>query len=405
MQGSQTNGLPTFLGVRFLTEAAALAQSVAVGWAVYDRSHNPAAIGLVGLAQFLPMLVLTLPAGELCDRVSPKPVLAVGLLLQGLLAIALLALAVWRGTPLWPVFGILIALGAVRAFADPAGQSLLPLLVPPERLPRAIAQASTAWQVAVVAGPTIGGVAYAYGPLAGYGVCAIGFLVAAAATAVLPSRLLSKMNATTLSDRVARVREGLSFIWSRPALLGALSLDLFAVLLGGAAALLPVYAKDILHVGPAGLGVLRSSPAVGACCAALIQIHYPVSRHTGAVLFAAVGIFGLATLVFAFSTTFAPSLAALLVLGASDMVSVNIRSTLVQITTPDAMRGRVSAVNMLFVGASSELGAFESGITAGLMGTVPAVALGGLGTLVVAAIWMWAFPALRKTDRLAPASG
>lgn len=391
--------LPVYLAARFLGEAAALALSVAVGWTVYEVSHAPLALGIAGLAQFLPMFLLTLPAGELCDRISSRKVLIAGLALQGLCAIAFLLWAMTPSPSLWAFFAILLVLGAARAFADPAGQALLPLLVPDERLPRAIAWASSAWQVAVIAGPALGGLAYAGGPAVAYGICGTGFLAAMLSVTQLGGRPAAPAEGADLKKRMGRVVEGIVFIWSRPVVLGAISLDLFAVLLGGATALLPVYARDILHVGPVGLGLMRSAPAVGACLVALLQVRRPPERRVGATLFAAVAVFGIATLVFAFSHSPALSLSALLVLGASDMVSVNIRTSLVQLATPDAMRGRVSAVNLLFIGASSELGAFESGVVTALIGTVPAVAFGGLGTLVVAAVWMRLFPALRSADR------
>lgn len=392
--------LPLYLGARFLSEAATLALFVAVGWTVYEVSHAPLALGIVGLVQFVPMFLLTLPAGELCDRISPRPVLAAGLALQGLCAIAFLLQAMTPSPALWPFYAIVLALGVARAFADPAGQAVLPFLVPDERLPRAIAWGSSAWQVAVIAGPALGGVAYALGPTLCYGFCAAAYLLAILGIAALGGRRAAVAETATLKNRVARVIEGVTFVWSQPIVLGAISLDLFAVLLGSATALLPVYARDILHIGPAGLGILRSAPAIGACLIALIQARHPPERRAGPQLFAAVAIFGVATLIFAFSTSFTLSLAALFVLGASDMVNVNIRSSLVQLATPDALRGRVSAVNMLFIVASSELGAFESGVTAALFGTMPAVALGGLGTLAIAAVWMKVFPALRRVDRL-----
>jgi MFS family permease len=392
--------LPIYLGARFLSETAALALSVAVGWTVYDVSHAPLALGIVGLVQFVPMFLLTLPAGELCDRISPRPVLATGFALQGLCALAFLLQVASASSALWPFYVIAFALGLGRAFTDPAGQALLPFLVAEERLPHAIAWGSSAWQVAVIAGPALGGVAYALGAEAAYGFCGAAYLLAMLGLTALGGRRALVAESAALKDRVGRVIEGMTFVWSKPIVLGAISLDLFAVLLGGATALLPIYACDLLHVGPAGLGVLRSAPAVGACAMALIQARYPPQRRAGEQLFAAVVIFGVATLIFAFSTLFALSLAALFVLGASDMVSVNIRSSLIQLSTPDAMRGRVSAVNMLFIGASSELGAFESGVTAALFGTVPAVALGGLGTLAVAVVWMKVFPTLRRVDCL-----
>lgn len=396
----RTRDLPLYLGARFLSEAAALALSVAVGWTIYDISQAPLALGIAGLVQFLPMLLLTLPAGELCDRISPRKVLIGGLALEGLCALAFLACAMNPSPSLWLFFAILPVLGAARAYSDPASQALLPLLVPEEHLPRAIAWGSSAWQVAIIAGPALGGLAYAWGAVVAYGVCGAGFLASTLCVARLGGRQPARRDRADLGQRIGRIVEGVRFIWSRPIVLGAISLDLFAVLLGGATALLPVYARDILHTGPVGLGLMRSAPALGACLVALVQVRRPPERQVGRMLFAAVAVFGVATLVFALSRSFVLSLAALFVLGASDMVSVNIRAALVQLATPDEMRGRVSAVNLLFIGASAELGAFESGVAAALIGTVPAVVVGGLGTLLVVAIWMRAFPALRQADRL-----
>jgi MFS family permease len=392
--------LPLYLGARFLSEASALAQSVAVSWTLYGLSNTPLTLGIVALIQFVPMILLTIPAGELCDRLSPQRVWAAGLALQSLCAAAFLTLAICPSTALWPFYALVLGFGAARAFADPAGQALLPFLVSAKRLPRAIAWGSSVWQVATIAGPALGGLTFALGPAAPYGICSAGFIAAMLAVAALCGQRPGPPASATMKDRVARMTDGLAFVWSQPVVLGAISLDLFAVLLGGATILLPVYVRDILHAGPTSLGLMRSAPAVGACIVALIQARYPPDRRVGLKLFAAVAVFGIATLIFAFSTSLALSLMALFVLGASDMVSVNIRSSLVQLSTPDAMRGRVSAINMLFIGASSELGAFESGIAAALIGTVPAVALGGLGTLLVAAAWLKAFPALRRVDRL-----
>jgi MFS family permease len=394
--------LPIYLGVRFLSEAAALAQTVAIGWTIYNLSDTPLSLGIVGVVQFIPMLLLTLPAGELCDRFSPRPLAAAGLALQALCAGAFLGLALVQVSALWPFYGVLLVLGSSRALAEPAGQALLPLLVPPEQLPRAIAGGSSAWQTAVIAGPALGGLFYALGPAVAYAGCGLAFLTAMAACVTLGGRKPAPVHTTVPTGRITRIIEGIEFIRSQPIVLGAISLDLFAVLLGGATALLPIYARDILNVGPVGLGMLRSAPAAGACIVAFLQTRYPPSRRVGFKLFSAVAVFGIATIVFALSRSFVVSLAALVAIGASDMVSVNIRMSLVQLATPDAMRGRVSAVNMLFIGASGELGAFESGVAASILGTVESVVLGGIGTLLVAAVWMVAFPALRKADRVHP---
>jgi len=389
--------LPIYLAVRFLTEAAALAQSVAIGWTVYRRSNAPLALGLVGLAQFIPMTLLMLPAGELCDRLPPRRILAAALAFQALCAAAFLAVTLRPAVPLWPLYPVLILAGAARAFAEPASQALLPFLVPVEGLPRAIAWSSSLWQLAVIAGPALGGLAYALSEAGAFGFCSAAFSAAALASVMLSKGRTLPADTSTIASRLARIVEGIRFVRSEPILLGAISLDLVAVLLGGATALLPVFARDILHVGPMGLGLLRSAPAVGACGIALWQVRHPPVRSMGLKLFAAVASFGVATMVFALSTSLALSLAALTAVGATDMVSVNIRTSLLQLATPDALQGRVAAVNMLFVGASSELGAFESGALASLIGAVPAVMVGGVGALAAAAFWMRLFPALRTS--------
>lgn len=373
-------------------------QSVAIGWEIYGIRHSTLALGFVGLCQFLPMFLLTLPAGEVSDRLDQRRVLSAALVAQAVAAGLFLLLSRGRPHEVAPFYLVLVLFGAARGFAGPSGQSLLPFLVRPDDLPRAIALNSSAFTTAVIAGPALGGFLYVVGPGATYGVCCGAFLVASVLIGSLGGRQL-KVRASG-GSRLARVVEGVRFVRDRRIILGAISLDLFAVLFGGATALLPAFARDILHVGPIGLGLLRSAPAVGAAGMAFTLAHAPLERHTGARMFAAVAIFGLATIVFGFSTSLALSLGALLVTGAADMVSVFVRSSLIQYATPDPMRGRVSGVNMLFVGASNELGEFESGVTAAWFGTVPAVILGGLGTLGVVVAWMWLFPALRNVDRL-----
>jgi MFS family permease len=390
--------LPTYLTARFLAEAAGLAQSVAIGWTVYQRSNAPLALGLVGLAQFVPMALLMLPAGELCDRLQPRRTLAAGLAFQALCAGAFLALTLRAGMPLWPLYPVLILSGAARALAEPASEALLPFLVPPERLPRAIAWSSSLWQLAVIAGPALGGLAYTLGAAGAYGFCCAAFLAAAVGAVMVSGRRMMPVDTSTIASRIARVAEGVRFVRSQPILLGSISLDLVAVLLGGATALLPVFARDILHVGPLGLGLLRSAPAVGACGIALWQVGRPPERSVGLKLLAAVAAFGVATIAFALSTSLGLSLLALIAVGATDMVSVNIRSSLMQLATPDELRGRVAAVNMLFVGTSSELGAFESGVLAALVGAVPAVLAGGCGAVMAAGFWLRLFPELRKAE-------
>ncbi|MDR3528845.1 MAG: MFS transporter [Rhizomicrobium sp.] len=388
-----------FASSRFLSTAAMMIQSVAIGWQIYDIERTPLALGLVGLCQFLPMFLFTLPAGEMSDRFDQRKVLSAALLVQALCAAIFLALSIAGIKTAIAYYAVLVLFGIGRGFASPAGQSLTPFLVPPERLPRAIAMNSSVFTVSVIAGPALGGFLYAFGPHVTYSVCLAGFLGASTLMAFVGGRRRAKdMNADM--SRFERVAEGVRFVRQRPIILGAISLDLFAVLLGGATALLPVFARDILHTGPWGLGLLRSAPAVGAALVALMLTGRPMTRHIGVKMFAAVAIFGLATIVFGLSQNFYLSFGALFVLGASDMISVFVRQSLVSFATPDEMRGRVGAVNMLFIGASNELGEFESGITAALVGTIPAVIIGGLGTLAVVGIWMKLFPPLRTVDCL-----
>lgn len=391
-----------FLASRFLATTAMMIQSVAVGWQVYEIARNPLALGLVGLSEFVPMFLLTLPAGDISDRFDQRKVFALSLMLEGVCGALLIGLTLAHSHRALAFYAVMMLFGAARGFSGPASQSLLPFLMAKERLPKSIAWSSSAFQIAVIAGPALGGFLYAVGPLAAYGACTLCFIAGGIGISLLGGRRREKQAAGL--GAVERVIEGIRFVRQRPVVLGAISLDLFAVLLGGATALLPVYARDILHVGPIGLGVLRSAPAIGAAVVALSLGRKPLERNTGSMMFGAVAIFGLATIVFGISTSFYLSLAALLVLGASDMVSVFIRSALIQFATPDAMRGRVSAVNMLFIGASNELGEFESGLTASWFGTVPSVILGGIGTLIVVAVWMGLFPPLRKVDRLADVS-
>jgi len=393
----------SFIFGRFLATAAMQVQSVAIGWQIYDIERTPLALGLVGACQFLPMFLLTLPAGEIADRLDQRRVYAGALAVQGLCAALFLVLSLTAPRNALPFYLILILFGAARGFSAPSGSSLLAFLVPPERLARSIALNSSVFTTAVIAGPSLGGLLYIFGPLATYSVCMVFFFLSAVLAMGLGGRQVDRSNQHEAS-RFARVVEGIRFVRERPVVMGAISLDLFAVLLGGAVALLPVYARDILHVGPAGLGILRSAPAVGAALTALALARWPIERRSGVSMFACVAIFGLATIVFGLSTSFAVSLVALAVTGASDMVSVYVRTSLINFATPDRMRGRVGAVNMLFIGASNELGEFESGITAALFGTVRAVVIGGVGTLAVVAVWMKLFPPLRDVDRLTDVS-
>ena len=371
---------------------------VAVGWQMYELTGSAWDLGLVGLLQFLPALLLVLVAGHVVDRFHRARIAALCMLAQVGLAGVLGASSHWHWASRELLLAISVGLGTVKAFQMPAQQALAPALVPPELLPRALAFASMGSQAAIVAGPALGGFIYGAGSQAVYAVCAMLFALAAALLASVhydhtppPAREMS----------LATLMAGVHFVRQRPVVLGAISLDLFAVLLGGATALLPIFAKDILHTGPWGLGLLRAAPAAGAFTLSLLLTRWPITRHAGRVLLGAVAVYGVATLVFGLSTSFAVSFAALVVAGAGDMVSVVIRQSLVQLDTPNAMRGRVSAVNSVFIGASNQLGEFESGATAALLGPVGSVLLGGLGTVLVAGLWVKLFPALAQRDALA----
>ena len=373
--------------------------SVAIGWQVYALSGRVLDLGLVGLLQFLPRIALVLVAGAAADHLDRRGIAAVSMALQAVGAAVLGAasmgwgLAPSRGL----IFAVAVLLGACRAFDMPAMQALLPALVPKEQQAHAIGLSSSATQTAIIVGPALGGLVYAFGAGAAYGLNA---LLDCAGLVLLLGIAAPAAALRAARPTLASMFEGIRYIRGERDLLGAISLDLFAVLLGGATALLPVFARDILHTGPWGLGLLRAAPAVGALVVAVWLGHHPIERRAGALMFGCVAVFGAATLVFAVSTSLALSLATLVILGAADSVSVVIRGTLVQLETPDALRGRVSAVNSLFIGASNQLGEFESGVTAAWFGTVPAVALGGIGTLLVVALWMRWFPGLRARDRL-----
>lgn len=377
-------------------------QSVAVGYHVYEITRDPLALGYVGLAQFAPMFALTLFAGEAADRFDRRRVLAISYGVQALTAVGLLFVALYAAGEIWMYYALLVVFGSARAFAGPAGSALLPRLVPLEMLPRAIAWSASIFQVATIGGPALGGAVLIVGIAQSYAACAVIFLIVVVLVSLIEVQL--KVAPVEPGNAFQRLTAGISYVRNTPVVLGALSLDLFAVLLGGATALLPIYARDILHVGPEGLGLLRSAPAAGAAVVSLWLGFRPLDRNAGPLMFACVGIFGAATIVFGVSENFFVSLAALLVLGASDMISVYVRSALVQIVTPDHMRGRVSAVNLIFIGASNELGEFESGVMASLLGVVPSVVVGGLGTLGVVALWAWAFPDLRRVDKLSALS-
>lgn len=371
--------------------------SVAVGWQIYDITHRALDLGLIGLVQFIPSLVLALPAGHLADRHDRRRIVFVCQTIEwfaaGLLAVG--TLFHWFGED--AILLVVFLGGCARAFEFPTMQALLPSMVPPALLSRAMAASSSASMTAMIVGPALGGFIYVAGADVVYGISSLLFLTAA----ILMWRLRLERPPQKREPATFRTLfAGIGFIRHRPVVLGAISLDLFAVLLGGATALLPVFARDILHTGPWGLGLLRAAPAVGALAMSLWLARYPLTRRVGHIMFYSVAGFGLATLVFAVSTSILLSLAALFTLGALDMISMVIRGALVQLETPDEMRGRVSAVNAIFINTSNQLGEFESGITAQWFGTVPSVVIGGIGTLIVVALWMHWFPALRERQRL-----
>jgi MFS family permease len=388
-----------YLAMRVLTTGASEMQAVAVAWQVYAMTHRPLDLGLVGLAQFLPGILLFLVAGQAADRFPRQRILQACCGGFALCSVLLLALT-WHGlSSIFPIYAVLLSNGIVRAFNGPAGQAFLPLLVRTEDFPKAVAWNSSIFQAATIAGPMAGGLLYSLtgSPSMVYGCAAIGYLAALALLAAIEVRTAQDRRPVASLDMAL---EGLRYIRRNKLILGAISLDLFAVLLGGAVALLPVYAREILKIGASGLGILRSAPGVGAVIMALAVARWPLRRHAGAIMLWCVGGFGIFTVVFGLSHKPLLSLVALALIGACDMISVIVRHTLIQLSTPDEMRGRVSAVNVVFIGASNEVGQFESGITAQWFGAVPAVVLGGLGTIAIVALWAWRFPALRRVDAL-----
>jgi MFS family permease len=390
-----------FMSARVLITAAAEMQAVAVGWQIYSLTHRPLDLGLVGLAQFAPGMVLFLIAGHTADRLPRQRILQACYGGFGLCSLLLLALSLHGLAAVWPIYAVLLFNGTVRAFNGPASQAFMPLLVPAEHFPNAVTWGSSIFQAAMVLGPALGGAIYGFSnsPVPVYCCSAVASL---GALTLMGAIRLEKISRPRQVASVAVVLEGICYIWRNKLILGSISLDLFAVLLGGAVALLPVYAREILNTGAYGLGILRGAPSVGAVLMALALAHRPLRRNAGLAMFACVFGFGIFTIVFGLSRNLILSLLALVLVGACDMVSVIIRHTLVQLGTPDEMRGRVSAVNGLFIGASNEIGQFESGLTAQWFGTVPAVVLGGVGTIAIVLLWTWLFPALRRVNDLVP---
>jgi MFS family permease len=393
-----------FWAARFLTILAAQAQTITIAWQVYGvaRQHGDVrqaslAVGLIGLAQFLPLFALALTAGGTADRHDRRRISLICMAVEIVTAAALAVSAHAGLTSIWPILVIAVVFGASRAFLNPANTALGPMLVPRALLPKAVAWNSLAWQSASIFGPALGGLLCAISPAVSYSVSAALYL--AAGVALFMVRGVTRPQALA-GSRWILAKEGLRYVWTHRIVFGAISLDLFAVLLGGATALLPVYARDVLRVGAMGYGILRAGPAIGACAIAALLAVRPIHRKAGLIMFAGVGVFGAATLTFALSKSLMLSVAALVVLGGADMLSVYVRQTLIQITTPDAMRGRVAAVSGVFIGASNELGEFESGVAARILGPIAAAAFGGIGAMIVTGVWAKYFPELRKADRL-----
>ncbi|RQH03854.1 MFS transporter [Paraburkholderia dinghuensis] len=394
---ARSRGFQRFWGARVLSSASFQMLGVAMGWHIYALTHSAFALGLVGLAQFVPMFLLTLVVGHVADRYDRRRIVAV---CQAIECVAALTFAIgtfggWLGAPL--IYALAACIGAARAFESPALSSLLPGVVQRAQLPHATALSASANQTAQIVGPALGGLLYGVGAGAAYLTCALSFAAAAALTSAIP---LTTKPAARAPVTLESMFSGIAFIRSQPVILGALSLDLFAVLFGGATALLPVFARDILHAGPVALGLLRSASAVGALAGSIWLAHFPLRRRPGLAMFGGVIVFGLATVAFGLSHNFVVSLIALAVLGASDVVSVVVRLSLVQLRTPEEMLGRVSAVSSLFIGTSNQLGEFESGLTAGWWGAQRAVLIGGVATIGVALLWMKLFPGLRDTRSL-----
>jgi MFS family permease len=385
---------------RFSTTLGWQMLAVAVGWQVYALTHDALALGFVGLCEFVPFVALVLVGGHVADHVDRRRVLIIAFIVEALCISALLWFTLAGGRSIWAIYSIIAIFGATRAFWSPAMQAVVPTLVPREEYPLAVPINSVLFQIAVIVGPALGGLLFVPGAHVVYIACLT--LYAVTVTLLLSVRTRPSDAGTELPVEVSghAFLQGLRYVLHQRALLGVISLDLFAVLFGGATALLPIFAGDVLHIGPVGLGLLRTAPGVGAALSAGLLAFRPITRHAGAWMFGGVAVFGIATIVFGLSRNVALSLLALFVLGASDMMSVYVRSVMVQLNTPDAIRGRVSAVNSMFIGASNELGEFESGVTARWFGAIRAVLLGAVATLAVVGVWMRLFPELRRLDRL-----
>ena len=389
-----------FWAARFLSAFSNLVRAVAVGWQIYDLTRDPLDLGLIGLSQFAPAVLLVLVTGAAADRFGRRRIMLLSELAFLIVALGLFLLT-WHGlmSPL-PIFALLILLGIARAFYGPATSSLVVNLVPAHVFPNAVSWSTSSWQVASITGPVAGGLLYGISPLAAYAAGLVLLAIAVMFLLRIPEVEIASPKANENESKGSQIFAGFKYIFSQPVVLGAISLDLFAVLLGGAVALLPVFARDILHVGPWGLGLLRAAPGIGAVIMAWYLASNPIKDHAGIIMFIGVGFFGLFTFVFGVSTVAWLSILSLALLGAADMVSVQVRETLIQLWTPDAVRGRVNAVNGLFVGASNELGEMRAGTMAAFIGVVPAVVFGGVGAILIAGAWMLIFPQLRKIRQL-----
>ena len=393
-----------FWSTRVASTLGVQIQSVALGWQVYEvarRTHTVAQsafyVGMIGLATFIPVLLLALWAGEAADRYDRKRILQICYAGEIASVLVLLVASIFDFATIPLLLGVAVMFGVSRAFMGPAGTAMGPMLVPRSLLPRAIAWNSLAWQGGSILGPALGGVLVSLSPAVAYGGTTVLYLVAAATVSMIVMNTQPEVQA---GSGWALIKEGLAYVWGNKIVFGAISLDLFAVLLGGATALLPVYARDILHVGAEGFGMLRAGPAIGATLIAVWLAAHPIRTRAGPIMFAGVAVFAIATIVFGVSRNFWLSVIALAILGGADMLSVYVRQTLIQIVTPDQMRGRVAAVSSLFVGASNELGEFRTGVAARFMGAVAAAVGGGVAALIVTGLWAKLFPALRKADRL-----
>ena len=374
---------------------------VALGWHIYDITSDPLALGYVGLALFLPAVILILPAGDFADRYERRFILCATYALQAVGAVLLTALTLADAQQIWLYYVVLVLFGAAGAFGRPSNQSFIANVVPRALLPNALAWGSMSGRGATIFGPAFGGLLYLLGPWVVFATAAALYLGVVALMSTVRQVEREYVRGESAVSAFSRLFAGLAYIRSWPIVMGAITLDLCAMILGGATAMLPVYARDILHIGPDGLGLLRGAPAIGSAVTAIVLAHMPMKRHAGPVMFGAIVVYGVATIAFGLSDMLLLSLPALAIMGAADMVSTNIRSTMIQLATPDGMRGRVSAVNALSSGASNELGDFESGLVASWVGAPASVVIGGAGCIAVVAAWMWAFPPLRRVDRLA----